>query len=467
MNWAAYATGASQEVRLQLGTRHILSVAAAGGRVYATDRTQLRAWDAVTLRSIGGIGPAGEGVASLAAGDGWLAGSGDGGELRVWLFEAERLEIGSCGADADAALGTAHSGDIYGSAGLRPAPMHLIGHTSTVRCLAAVSGGGRREALVSGDDGGEVRVWLSSDGGAHWRCVCAMTGPPVGVDALAVALSPPGLLVVGAGSADGEIWLWNLALPRPHVARGHTADAGCGVGGAGGSSRGEETQESCSNRAADDSDAAYVPEAAAAAATILRGHDGGVTALAFATGASASPAAAFAGDAADGCAMVLASASEDGDVRLWWRSLATEGCDSLPTANWSCSRVLRAVPVDNPRAHAACVGFCGPALVAGCMVGGFSALECRDLVVWDLCANRAQSTDLVLEEDLLTCLGQPQLSRSGEYYTEYGKQLHGSEESLWRLRQPPGQDVWAIVCRGGEVWAAVEKELVVWGRAKI
>ena len=475
VDWAAYEAGVAREVRLQPGPRYILAAAAAAGRVYTTDRNDLRVWDAARLQPMGKVGPGGDGITALAAGCGWLAGCGDDGDLRAWVVGGTSCERTYC-VDPGAACF-----DDRGDCGeLQWDSERLEGHNSTVRCLAVLCGGssgsGSGEILFSGDDGGTIRVWRCGAGCSGWRCEIVLSGPAVGVDAISAALAPSGFLMVAAGSDDGKIWLWELprlkdedqGLQKRTSSRAPGGDSARNedkkIGGLSGAGTGVRCDVVTENHSPADRFSCMLEAAESGAATrtpspaILEGHEGGVTALAFACGASAVWAASFAGDSTF-CAQVLASASEDGTVRLWRRDnrqdLTPACATALTAAEWICSRTLRAVRADALRAHAACVGFSGPALVAGCMVGGFSATERREVVIWDL-SNRADGQGRAFSGNRAETAPLEGLACDGECF----------ERDAVRLKQNPGQDVWSLVCLGGEVWAAIEQELVVWGRPK-
>jgi WD40 repeat protein len=98
----------------------------------------------------------------------------------------------------------------------------------------------------------------------------------------------------------------------------------------------------------------------------------------------------------------------DGSVRVW--------C----TETWECVQTAEAYPAGSRR-YIECLAVCGPTLVGGAY--GFSG-RTGEVRVWDL---------------------------------ETLAPLH-------TLAQAAACDVCALVCEGAEVWGAVGRELVVWGR---
>ena len=107
----------------------------------------------------------------------------------------------------------------------------------------------------------------------------------------------------------------------------------------------------------------------------------------------------------------LISSSSDKTVRVW------------STETWGCVQTVEAYPAGSPQ-YIRCLAVSGSTLVGGSRSYPYSATEEHEVRVFDL-------------ETL-----QP----------------------LHTLRQPAGDDVFSLVRDGGEVWAAVGEEVVVWGR---
>ena len=107
----------------------------------------------------------------------------------------------------------------------------------------------------------------------------------------------------------------------------------------------------------------------------------------------------------------LISSSFDRTMRVW------------STETWGCLQIVEAYPAGSPQFIASLVVI-GSTLVGGSGSHPYSATAEHEMRVWDL-------------ETL-----QP---------------LHA-------LRQPAGQRVASLARDGGEVWAAVGQQLVVWGR---
>ena len=103
------------------------------------------------------------------------------------------------------------------------------------------------------------------------------------------------------------------------------------------------------------------------------------------------------------------SASGDQSVREWCLE------------SGACVKVVEAYPAESPQ-HIECLAVSGRKLVGGSFSPRRDS-EC-EVVAWDL--------DTWAEEQ--------------------------------RLQQPAGQDVLSLLAMAGEVWGAVGKQLVVWGR---
>ena len=107
----------------------------------------------------------------------------------------------------------------------------------------------------------------------------------------------------------------------------------------------------------------------------------------------------------------LYSSALDRTVRAW------------STSTWACLVSVEAFPAASPQ-YIWCLAVSGPALVGGSESNPHSAAEAHEVRVWDL-------------ETL---------------------------EPRHALRQPLGQEVIRLVSDAGEVWAAVGREVAVWGR---
>ena len=111
------------------------------------------------------------------------------------------------------------------------------------------------------------------------------------------------------------------------------------------------------------------------------------------------------------CGQRLISSSVDKTVKVW--SMAT----------WTCVRTVQAYAAGSAQ-YIRRLAVSGPTLVGGSCSVHLSPTVEYEVLVWDL-------------ETL---------------------------EPLHTLRQPAGQSVWGLASDGGEVWGAVGREVVVWGR---
>ena len=108
----------------------------------------------------------------------------------------------------------------------------------------------------------------------------------------------------------------------------------------------------------------------------------------------------------------LISSYHAGIVRVW------------STETWDCVQTVEAYPARSMGpGYIRCLAVCGQTLVGGAYSGTSIDRE-GEVRVWDL---------------------------------ETLRPLH-------TLMQPAGADVWLLVCDGREVWGAVGKQVVVWGR---
>jgi WD40 repeat protein len=148
---------------------------------------------------------------------------------------------------------------------------------------------------------------------------------------------------------------------------------------------------------------------------------------------------------------LLFSATDDRIIRVWAESgqgtpgLPVPGSDSGP---WVCVRKVRSTGVDSGL-RAWSLLFCGGRLLAG--VFGDPPLTRRELQVWGPIAHSTTPTT-----------GVDSVPDSGEVGAAAMRLVGGV---IWRLPQIAGATIAAMREGGaGEVWAAVGKEVVVWGR---
>ncbi|MGH8570976.1 MAG: hypothetical protein ACREX8_00165, partial [Gammaproteobacteria bacterium] len=158
----------------------------------------------------------------------------------------------------------------------------LTGHTRRVSALVVAPGG---SWLASADTGGEVRVWDSATGPAHYTLI----GHSCGVGGLVVA--PDGSWLASADDA-GEVRVWDLTTRvSRHILTGHSGGVGRLVVAPDGSWLAS---------AGGDGEVRVWDPVTGVPRLTLTGHARGVGALVVAPDGS-----------------WLASASRDGEVRIW------------------------------------------------------------------------------------------------------------------------------------------------------
>jgi hypothetical protein len=308
---------------------------------------------------------------------------------------------------------------------LYPGPI-LQGHTGPVCSLTAWGGW-----LISGATDGALRAWDAKSGrcekvwsGAHRSAVrCVVASDSIDFDGVLISTCD-----------RGSVFLWRLgpAAAAPSTWRcaqelsGHTdaATSAIFLGGA----RAATGSEDGTTRIWD---LIAAPGAGLRAdqstATDILDCRSAVQALAYGEG-------------------LLFSATDDRVIRVWAESAKVPGGDS---GLWLCVRKVRSTGVDSGL-RAWSLLFCGGRLLAG--VFGDPPLNRRELQVWGPVAHSAAAPTAGVDN-----------TPNGGEVGAVALRLVGSV--AWRLPQTTGATIAAIREGGpGEVWAAVGKEVVVWGR---
>ncbi|KAH8116080.1 WD40 repeat-like protein [Phellopilus nigrolimitatus] len=194
------------------------------------------------------------------------------------------------------------------------------GHAKTVRCVAWAPSG-KTFATASFD--ANIAVWEQEAGGGEWECASLLEGHET--ECKGVAYSSTGTLLASC-SRDKTVWVWEVQPDSDFECMGvlmtHTQDVKCVAW--------HPREEILASGSYDDTIKLYVddPEDDWYDFQTLRGHASTVWALAFAPGAGG----------------LLASASDDGTVRVWrraetWRwepAAVLEGCHarSVYSVSW-------------------------------------------------------------------------------------------------------------------------------------
>ena len=384
VDWHWYAGGGGgEEFRLPQGN-FVSSLALCGGQVcsgsgdgaihvWAADRETLDESDtngAIATQVLEGHSDA---VFALAAWGGLLASGGGDRTIRVW-----DLETGRCAAV-------------------------LRGHSDDVRALCATPPicGGNCGPLLSASEDCTARVWRwtahQMPDADHRIVADVLVGHARGINAVALLGSTSAIAVTG--SDDRTIRVWDLPAP-PVVVAPAAAELAC----------------SSATRA----------DRRVAARHVLRGHGAAVAAVAVLNCPVPAEAVGGSGPAPATTAVLVVSASVDGEMRVW------------DAAGWAC----RAIGACTPGQYIYCLAASAGELLAGTCGGADGAA--RAVLVWRLRRDAGLFHDAPAGTD----------------------SLPACPLSMEPLVVPAGQgDVSALLRVGGrEVWGAVGSELVVWGR---
>jgi WD40 repeat protein len=313
---------------------------------------------------------------------------------------------------------------------LSPGPI-LQGHAGPVCTLTSFGGW-----LISGATDGALRAWDTTSGRCEKVWLCAHRSP---VRCVVAGHSGNNEGVLISACDRGSVLLWRLGptAAAPSTWRcaqelsGHTDSVTSTILLAG--ARAATGSEDGTIR---------VWDIKAAPGGCLRSEQS--TATATLECRSAVQALAFG----EG---LLFSATDDRIIRAWAES--AQGTAGLPVPGgdsglWLCVRKVRSTGVDSGL-RAWSLLFCGGRLLAG--VFGDPPLNRRELQVWGPVAHSTTPTN-----------GIDSMPDGGEVGAAAVRLVGGV---TWRLPQTAGATIAAMREGGaGEVWAAVGKEVVVWGR---